>query len=542
MKNKIVQFVLLIIGLTALGFLLYGNVINGPFFYDDMGLVEYNQQITSFEYFTEWFTTSPSSGAGINTNLYRPIPTVLNAIVYKIGGLNHAYYHILNILLHIANSVLVFFLLKGINLKKSLAVLGSIIFLAHPVQTESVAYIAGLPDVLAPFFVLMSLILFLKTFDTSDKKTNIALIILASLSYLLALLSKESAIHLFLLMPLLVVFKWDCLDKKQKKKTLYNFIPIITITIAYLFINLTILQHADTKLITGMEIYTESIINRTISFISIIQEYLILIFFPKHLFFDKPFLISTSILTVRGILGLAFIIFGGALSIISLRRKKYFALGFIWFFFALAPVSGILIPSNAIYTEHWLYLPIIGFIIIIMSLISEMKKKKIFTILMISIYISCLPLGILTMKRNLEWKNPWSFFIHELEYNQTPRLYAKLGNLYLEVEQYEKAAEVLEKAVNQEILVINAYHNLAVAYHHLERYDDALKYYLKTLFINPDFKKAYGNLILLFKTLEMYDAAEVVKDYATKTSEFTPTIDDIQEMKEKLNALYPKNL
>ncbi len=178
-KNWLVFLLLFLIGAVC-----YANVLKGPFLIDDNALIVSNEHIKSFKFFGEWFSSGAMEGSGHTTNLYRPLATLINAITFKFFGLNTAAFHTVNILLHILNSFLVFTLFKRLNFIKLGSLLAAIIFLVHPVQAESVSYIAGLPDVLSATFILSGLIAFLRP-------TTLRTYILLSLFTILSLLSKE---------------------------------------------------------------------------------------------------------------------------------------------------------------------------------------------------------------------------------------------------------------------------------------------------------------------------------------------------------------
>ncbi len=478
LKNRTI-FILFL----SLGILLYANVLTGPFLWDDRGLVVANEFIRSFSHFKEWFTLPSLAGAGIESvNLYRPLELVFHSIIYSLFGLSEIPYHLLNILIHGTNAFLVFTLFKKLNCKIILSLVAGLLFLVHPVNTEAVSYISGLPDVLVALFTLLTLNLFL------NKKPKYALITLTTIC---ALLSKETGVVIFPLAGLSLLFHKG--SPKVKRLTLIG-----AITLIYVLLRLTLLNFTDTfALSSGADIYNSSLAIRLISFISIFPEYLKLIFFPQNLFFEKPFLVHTTLLTLNGIIGSVILIGGGVFSYVSFKKNRIFFLGFCFTLIALLPVSGI-IPSNAIYAERWLYLPLIGILIAVIPLFKKLRKRE----LLIAILIITLLLSGRTFSRNLEWADPIKFYENEITHNPlSPRLHNQLGRVFMEAGDYKMAAENFSQGINldQKGSLPLLRYRLGESLMHLGQVNQAAEQYFETLKLNPNFIPAHQILEKIFE-------------------------------------------
>src|SRR3989338_37398 len=108
-KNIVVFGLLLLIGAG-----IFANALNAPFIWDDLALIADNEQVKSFDHVKEWFTTSTTSGNENvpESDLYRPVIKSIFASIYELFGPIPFTFRILNILLHIVNSFLVFTLFK----------------------------------------------------------------------------------------------------------------------------------------------------------------------------------------------------------------------------------------------------------------------------------------------------------------------------------------------------------------------------------------------------------------------------------------------
>ena len=157
---------------------LYANTLFHGFVFDDVTLIQQNPDVIELN----WGKILGRSG-------YRPIRTFTYALNSALGGMNPFGYHVFNVLLHAANSLLVFLFLRSIQGRIDVSFLGAMLFAVHPVQTASVAYISGRKDLLAAFFVLLALL----SYNKWRRQGGWQGLTLTGSALLLAILSKEVA-------------------------------------------------------------------------------------------------------------------------------------------------------------------------------------------------------------------------------------------------------------------------------------------------------------------------------------------------------------
>ena len=495
--------------LALLIVLAYINVVNAPFIWDDRGLIVGNEFIRSFSYYKEWFTENSLKGAGIEaSNLYRPLQLFFHTIIYSLFELKETPYHLLNILLHIINSCLVFSLFKELKLSHVLSICATLVFAVHPVHTELVSYISGLPDLLAVFFTLSGLLSFIQ------RKYLYTLTFL-----ILGFCSKELGVALFALAGLITVYNWSEYTPQIKSEKIKWLIIYACITLAYITLRLTVLNFTGSLSLNFSEgIYTSHLSVRLITFISILPEYVKLILAPFNLFFEKPFEIYTTLFTTKGLFGVLVLLLGSTLSYLSLKKKKIFFFGFAWFFISIAPVSGV-IPSNAIYTEHWLYLPLIGVFIMLISGLMHIQSKKSQAYILIPTIIIILLFTTVTINRNKDWNKPVQFFKNEITHNPTsPRLYNQLGRILLEEGDYQSAKEYLMKGIQidtKNSIPLLRY-RLGETYLRLEDTHAGALQYFEILKINPNYIPAHNMLEKIFRQSGYNSHANTFQEFIQK--------------------------
>ena len=145
-----------------MAFLYTPIVLEFRFFWDDNDNVVNNIYVKDFTHWKKYFTDNLIAGSGLVSNYYRPFLLVAFAILYKMFELMAEPWHVFNILLHAANSFLLFLFLRRLLRRKFLSLSVSLVFLVHPIQTEAITMITATADPLFFFFYLMALNIFLR--------------------------------------------------------------------------------------------------------------------------------------------------------------------------------------------------------------------------------------------------------------------------------------------------------------------------------------------------------------------------------------------
>lgn len=177
------------------------------------------------------------------------------------------------------------------------------------------------------------------------------------------------------------------------------------------------------------------------------------------------------------ILGLLIFFLLIAYALMQRKNNRLVFFSISWFFISLIPVSNIY-PINAYMAEHWLYLPSVGFFLILGNLLNNLCRNKKLLVwgAAAAILLSLFYLH-LTIKQNRYWQDPMTFYKRTLLYapNDSNTL-VNLGFTYMESGNYDAAIPSYEKAIKADPDNIIAYNNLAVAYYQKKQYNLAVKY------------------------------------------------------------------
>ncbi|KPK42675.1 MAG: hypothetical protein AMJ78_01670 [Omnitrophica WOR_2 bacterium SM23_29] len=477
--------------IIAAGVLVYANSLNNPLIWDDGGLIVDNLQIRHIGNIPRLFLQNVYSQDMVG-RFYRPILMTTFALNYKLGGLNPYGYHLINLLLHLANAVLVYCLVVLICGNQGLLpFLTALLFAVHPIHTEAVTYISGRADPLAAFFGLTSLIFFIRYFNSKTHSKRFYYLG-SFLSFILALLSKEASV----IFPFSFILYEVCFSKTRfKPKSLYKYIPFFAALLSYGLVRSVILSNVkEAYLVTKFIPLT----NRLFTIPLVILTYLRLLVSPFGLHMEHMEYMANppgSLFEIRVLVPLVFLIVIGFLIWRSRKRFMLITFGSLWFFLNLLPVLN-LVPINAFIAEHWLYIPSIGFFLVFSAVLTKFVGfKSVRPYIIIFLFGVFVLSGYLTFKQNYIWKDHLTFYKYMLKYvPQSSRLHTNLGNTYLTLEMYEEAACEYKEALRLNPTGVHAvygYINLGVLNEKLGDEDEAIRMYEKVMELDPTFALAF---------------------------------------------------
>lgn len=485
-------FCLLLIAAFAL--LAYANSFHNGFLYDDEHLVQKNLYIRDFSHLKDIFTKDIASGAFGLYNFYRPAQILLYSVIYRIFGLNVFGYHLANFLLHLGNAFLFYFLTLVLfkNIKFSLA--ASLLFAVHPVHTEAITYISGTADPLAMFFGLLSLLFYLKS------RRAAVYYLLSLIFFAAALASKETMVVL----PALIIAV-DLYRRGFSARKLLKYVPYFALVSGYALARVSVFNFTRSiNLFRAHNIYTDNLHYRLFTFLASLPEYYKLLFLPVNLKYDRRMVVFTSLFNPQVLISFILLPLLLYFAYRSFRNDRVVFLGVVWFFIALAPVTGI-VPINGFVMEHWLYPASAGFFMIIAYYLAKLKRKIYIAILLaVAASFSCL-----TIQRNKDWKDPVTFYNKILKHNpDVARVRNNLGMAYADKGRLEEAEEQYKIAIILEDRYSQPHHNLAQIYLRKGMINEGVSELKKAIAIDDSFIYSHIALRSVYERLGMRQEAQ----------------------------------
>ncbi|MBI2057790.1 MAG: tetratricopeptide repeat protein [Candidatus Yanofskybacteria bacterium] len=536
---------LAVIALIIAGGFVYSFNINNGLFWDDDDWIVNNSFVHSVNWNNVkfWFTHDVLAGIGLKSNYYRPFLFFTFALNYIISGVKPLLYHLTSNAIHIFNSVLVFWLVRQVfsprfdleSSKRSnlVAFLTALFFLIHPLQTEAITYISGRGDALAAMFMLLALLFFQKSQLTlPDDVTSSGNVRFVSLAFLvLGLLSRETAI----IFPMLALaFYVSVLSNEGFAKAIKTGIkktwPYFAVVIVYGILRLTVLNFQNTlNFYSQQNVYSENLHVRMFTFLPILWEYLKLLVVPVGLHMERSANVYASLfqwpvwpialLSAFGIWHLTRRFYKnlGTSDVETTSDVRVWLLGVLWFFIALAPVSGIT-PINALIYEHWLYLPMVGFWIIVSFYLVKLfdfqgstpqgstlnpQKGRTFvfgrTLLIVAFIAYFSFFAYQSIQRNIVWGKPVEFYKNILEYEpDNARINNNLGNQYFNQGDKEQAEVYYRKAIEAGDIFAQPHFNIGSILQSRGDIKGAIAEFNKAIEIDPNFYYPYQDLAVIY--------------------------------------------
>lgn len=369
---------------------------------------------------------------------YAPLHLLSYSIDHLVWGLDPRGFHLTNIILHAANSMLAYSVLKRVLPDRGACFIAALLFAAHPINVENVAWVSERKTLLAAFFAFLSL----RSYLDFSRDSAAGHFVLSVVFFALSMLSKQIAIS----MPLLLAAYEMLIGKGLRKKAL-NILPFIAIAAAGAVI-IIYAQMGDNSI--DKSTLTFEILFGTVypTMSTIYWKYAGLIAWPFSLsgFYDtelyNSFFAPAPLGAVLGILALSVFVFlkGGA-------QTRFW---FLWFWIWLVPVSNI-IPLPVYYADRYMYLPAIAFFVFAGRFLASLSSSadKIRKTLGYAITAALIALYAATAFMRADvWKDELAFWTDTAV--KSPNMYKARLNLGYALEQkgmYEQAEKEYEAAV-----------------------------------------------------------------------------------------------
>src|SRR3989339_66541 len=545
----------------------YAPAIRNGYIWDDDDYVLNNLLIRSPNGLKNiWFDFS---AAKIFTHQYYPMVFTSFWIDYQLWRLNPFYYHLVNIILHSFNAIIIFLILY--KLKVHGAWFAAFIFALHPVHVESVAWISERKNVLSTFFYLLavlSYIKYLKLGESLSKDTGLkpfdkyqTFYFISLFLYICALLTKT--VTCSMPVAILLLLWW-----KQKKIFFKNLLPLIPFfIIGFIMGILTIWVEKNFVGARGI-VWDFSIIDRFLIAGRAIWFYVSSLLWPNNLIFIYPKWQIDSGIWWQYLYPASVI----AILIISVFLQKFISnallIALLFFIITLSPALGFIdiYPMKfSFVADHFQYLASIGLITIWVAGIAILFKKfgKNLNWVKYIIFLTILTLfsrkvwlqshiykDQMTLWQDTIIKNPAATLAHNnlsiLYYNQGEyeksiksnpiffNAYNNLAFLYSKNNENDKAVQIYEIFLQKNPYETTAYNNVGVIYAKQKKYKEAFISFQKAVKIDSDNILAHKNLGNLFNLSKEYDKA--LLEYE-KVLKLLPDDKIIENKVEKLKKL-----
>lgn len=433
---------------------------------------------------------------------YHPLTIFTYLLEYKWFGLNPMPYHLVNVLLHLFNTWLVFKLAEQLSSNKTVAVIVCALFAIHPMHVESVAWISELKDMLYTCFFLLSTIYYLH-YTGNGRPTRQYLAAIAF--FILSLLSKSAAVTLPVLLIAIDVYK----GRRIGMKLLTDKIPFLLLSVTFGIVNIISFKSAGTL---NESVVSYGFINRIFLFTYAVQSYVLRVVVPFSLsamhhyppvkdgmlpwqyYASFPIVLIISWLTLKAV---------------QLRKETWFGASF--FLIAISVMLQIISFSSHLFAERYTYVAYIGLFYIAAQWITKigLVKWKNATLAVCAVF--AIAYAGQSWARIGTWKDSMTLFNDMVE--KEPDVYFGYymrGNAEKSAGDLQAAMTDYNTAINLNPNFEDIFYNRAILHNALGNAKAAIQDYSNSIRLNPKLPDAYNNRGWAY--FQLGDTAAALKD------------------------------
>ncbi len=467
---------------------------------------------------------------------YQPVRVLSYAVDYYFWKLNPVGYHITNIFFYIITCIMVYFALfhLSMNLRERafpdshsrVAFLGSLLFAAHPVHVEAVAWLAARKEVLQGSFFFLAFFLYLKAGEVARRRTPYLSMVF--LFILLAILSKPSAV---VFPGVIIVY-----EIARRKEDLIDFFRrhwiflLASLVLSGIFISImmkVMFEAGGIKPYRGGSLLN----NLLVSCYSFLYNIKLLVSTVNYsAAYTIP--IPNPILTIKTFIfvGLTFLLF--ALSFWTLKFTKVIFFSFLFFFVTLLPYLNI-IPISTLLADRYVFIASFAYAFVLGIAFDHLYafqhqkfSKGFFKLLCIVLFLFLLGgYSFMTVRQNTIWENSYTLWEDAVEkYPDSNTANALMGVVYMDIGMDDKAVKYLERAVEITPYDYQSRNNLGIVYGRLNEPEKALKELMTAIQLMPDDDSIKINLSVFYQKQKEYKKAEQVLSYLLSKDTKSPQL------------------
>ena len=501
--------------LLAIAVLTYGPGLKGSFLWDDEEQIVKNEVVHHISNAATFLTGSTfhSGGSGELSGIYyRPVMPFFFSLLYSFFGANPTVFHSFQLIVHVANAFLIFLLLRAIfSRDKSsisprgvewIAAGGSILFLVHPINVESVLYISVLQDVLCLFFGLAAVLVIARV---SSARCSVECALLVLFLLIMSIFSKETGV-LFILVT--SVLAWIRLKGFHR-----GTVPLAGALAVgfYLFMRLQV-AHVPFSRYDTAPINKATPIERIYTMPRIIMHYAQTYAIPVDVYIAHHWVVRTP--SVRDFwIPLIFVI----ITVFILSALLWRTRSKTMLFFAVWLVAGVgihmqIFPLDMTVADRWFYIAQVGAIGLGASVIMHygMPRMRFLSreTVLVVVGVVFLTFAVRSHVRSYAWRSGYALFSTDVKAN--PDAYDIQNNLGVELfrrKEFDAALVHFKRSIELEPTWRFSLNNAGAVYEQKGDYAMAKKYYLLSI-KNGQYYLAYENYAGILIKEKNYEEAE----------------------------------
>ena len=427
-----------------------------------------------------------------HASLWHPLTWLSHMLDCQLFGLEAGWHHVTNVVLHVANTLLLLAALQALTgaLWRSALVTG--VFALHPLHVESVAWVAERKDVLSTCGWLVTLWAYARYARHPERSRFVPV----AIAFAIALLAKPMVVTLPVVLLLLDAWPLGRVRTTRPAALVAEKFPLVLLAGAASVVTLVVAARTGAVTSLALVAFPARLANALVAY----TRYLGKALWPTHLavFYPIP-----STWPVAEVLGAALLLVAITVStLVAGRRHPYLAVGWLWFVVTLLPVIGIVQAGDQAMADRFMYVPLIGLTIAMVWGVADLLRRwpTALRIAPAGALVILAALAVASRRQLGTWRDSSALFTHALVVTTDNWLaHHNLGMVLAKQGDVEGAAREFTTATRLRPGYPDAHYNLGVALIRQEKPDEAIAEFTRTLDLNPhhaDAHNALGNLLL----------------------------------------------
>jgi len=443
---------------------------------DDVPFVQDNPHLHQGVHALSWAFKAGLLEDSPHVDYWQPLTVFSRALEVSCFGMRPQMMHLVNLLFHLFNTVLLYKVLWQMTGSERRSALAALLFAIHPLRVESVMWITERKDVLCGFFSMLTL----WSYDRYRLKKNLPRYLLTGTFIAFSLMAKPSAITLPLILSLLDFWPFQRFRRESPASLVMEKIPFLFLSIiSAAFTMVSQASHLESK--NGVPLIQSTLAN--------VGTYLLKSIIPTGLGIWHPPGANISILPI--LLGSTALLLISFLALRNLRERPWLFMGWAWFLIGLAPTIHL---KDISWAERFTYFPSIGLFIMLGWTLPSPRTMRLVPrrILMTSVAALIALFSILTFLQVPRWKDSFSLYEHTLAVEpNNPLILNNLALACIQIHDWPRAQTLCEKALRLQPDFAEAWNNLGTIAFQRNQYPEAISYYRKATRAKLDLAAAH---------------------------------------------------
>ncbi|HTQ62954.1 MAG TPA: tetratricopeptide repeat protein [Candidatus Solibacter sp.] len=459
-----------------------------------------------------WRDIRWAMGSNYPSSNWHPLTWISHMADVQLYGLNPAGHHFTNVLLHILDVVLLFFLIEWATGRALRSAAVAALFAVQPLNVEAVAWIAERKSVLCVLFFLLAI----GAYGWYVKKPGVVRYSLVAVLFGLGIMAKVMVIPFPFALLLLDYWPLGRLpgnDAAGNPRAFFTALRALVIEKIPLFAMaaaggaITVYVHSREHALTATMPLSWRFKNAIFSYLAYLGKAIV----PVHLapFYPHPentLRWATVILAGLGLVAITALVW-------RYRARKYLVMGWLWYLGTMFPMIGFVQTGRQGMADRFMHIPMMGLLFAVVWFVGDMAAEKKWQkeIAMAIFLLPAVPFAMLTIKQIGYWHDSYTLFAHTLEVTQHNGMAENnFGVALVARGEQELAAQHFAAAVRYSPDLASGHYNLGIYFQRHNRLDEAEREYRTTLALSTDereISQSHNNLGILYMSERKYPEA-----------------------------------